>query len=239
MNPNGKVLVGVPAAGPPTWGLLESLLFLVTPNGSYEYKTVRDLGIDLARNVLVKGFLATDAEWLLMVDKDAWLHPMTLVRLLESGQPIVGALCFGGSKPTTPTVYDRWSGDLQCRVDVEGTKAWIQAHEELHINGPVVMKERPDDAVVKVAATGAHCLLVHRLVFDVVGDPWFRANPNAGRGRGEDLYFCRKVQEHGFDVCVDRSVVAGHLIGEVCIGCLDFLAWDRFTDWSERKPIIS
>ena len=234
----GKILVGIPAAGPPTWGLLDSLMRLASPEGAFTYKVVHDLGVDLARNLLVKTAQETGAEWLFFLDKDAWVHPLTLIRLLESRAPIVGALCFGGSKPTTPTVYDAWTGNLQARVAVDDTRVWIQANKELHTNAPVVMGNRPPGAVVKVAATGGHCLLVKRSVFDVIDEPWFKANPATGRGRGEDLYFCHKAAQHGYQIVVDRSVVAGHMVGNVSIGCLDFLAWDRFTDWKERTPII-
>ena len=238
MNPSGKVFVGIPAAGPPTWGLLDSLMRLVAPTGAFTYQTVKGLGVDLARNLLVKQFMETKCEWLLFLDSDAFVAPMTLMRLLQSEREVVGALCFTGSKPTTPTVFDVWSGHLQVRIAVEETREWIEKHEELHCNGPMVMREQPADAVVEVAATGCHTLLVHRMVLDVMEEPWFLSNPKAGSGRGEDLYFCHKAQETGFRTYVDRSVVSGHMVGNVCVGCLDFLAWDSFVDWQERRARI-
>lgn len=235
---DARLFVGIPAAGPPTWGLLDSLMLLVGPGESFTYKVIRGLGVDLARNLLVKRFLESESSHLLFLDADAWIHPMTAMRLLAGEFPIVGALAFGGSKPTTPTVYGAWTGNLQASVDVDGTRKWIQDNEELHINGPALMRDRPPGAAVQVAATGAHCLMIRRSVLETMEPPWFKSNPEAGRGRGEDLYFCHKAGLYGYQVVVDRSVVAAHVVGEVAIGCLDFLAWDRFTNWESREPII-
>ncbi len=171
------------------------------------------------------------------MDADAFLHPKTLIRLLDWGEPIVGALCFSASKPTTPTVYRGWVSEEECAIDLDYVREWLLNYPGLHnTNGPAVLDPRPAGSLREVDATGAHCLLTNRVVFETMPFPWFKCNPRAGRGRGEDLYFCREAAKSGFQVHVDMSVMAGHMQGNSSVGSLEFLAWDRITDWSSKSP---
>lgn len=232
-----KIVVATPAVGSPSWAYVDSLLGLQSPTGMYFTKRTNDLAVDIARNYLAREALDNDAEWILWVDTDAYLHPQTLIRLMDWGEPIVGALAFSASKPTTPTVYKGWASETECIIDLENVEQWLLAHPALHnTNGPAIIDPRPADSLYPVDVTGAHCLLTNRIVFETIPFPWFQCNAKAGRGRGEDLYFCRKAAEHGFQVHVDMSVMAGHMMGHSSIGALDFLAWNSITDWSSKSP---
>lgn len=234
-----KIVVATPAVGDPTWGYVDSLLRLQSPTGMYHTIRTYDLAVDVARNHLAKQALAEDAEWILWVDADAFLHPHTLIRLMSWGVPIVGALCFSASKPTTPTVYKGWASEDECIIALDYVRDWLLTFPGLYnTNGPAVLEPRPAGSLHKVDATGTHCLLVNRVVYETMPFPWFKCNNRAGRGRGEDLYFCREVAKHGFQVHVDMSVTAGHMQGKNSVGPLEFLAWDRITDWSTKSPSI-
>jgi hypothetical protein len=211
---------------------------LVSPTGKYYVERAHGMAVDVARNYIVNAVLERGYEWLLFVDSDARLHPLTLVRLLEWQEPIVGALCFTASKPTTPTVYRGWVSEEEVAIPLEEIHEWVVGHRELHTNGPALIQDRPDESLYRVDSTGAHCLLVNRIVFETVPKPWFRVNPRAGRGRGEDVYFFRKLKEHGFTGHVDLSVVAGHEVGRLGVGPLDFLAWYTITDWQNKVPAV-
>lgn len=121
----GAVAVAVPAYGPPTWGLLKSLLALQGPDGAgWSFTMVEKLGVEQARDVLAVRFLAGQAEWLLFVDADATLHPRTIERLLSWGQPMVAALAFTRTPPPQPTIYvgerpDQEEGLPEFRIRVE------------------------------------------------------------------------------------------------------------------------
>jgi hypothetical protein len=79
----------------------------------------------------------------------------------------------------------------------------------------------PEDACVRVSATGAACLLIHRMALERVekdtGDvaaPWFRetALRNAPLAlMGEDLTFCLRCAAAQVPVHVHTGVRAGHL----------------------------
>jgi hypothetical protein len=239
----GAVAVAVPAYGPPTWGLLKSLLALQGPDGAgWSFTTVEKLGVEQARDVLAVRFLEGQAEWLLFVDSDATLHPRTIERLLSWGQPMVAALAFTRTPPPQPVIYaggrpEQEVGLPEFRIRVEETREWLRRWPELWQNGPAMIEPRPEDALTEVDFTGMHCTLIHRSVFETVPPPFFeRAHPVGGPwGAGEDYTFCRKAASCGFKIFVDRSVQAGHLLGEVSVGALGFLAYDRITNWEEGR----
>ena len=89
------------------------------------------------------------APWLLMLDTDMWFPPDTAARLIAAAdpvdRPVVGALCFSQNHEGAPfsTMYDLTEPE-------PGRLAFIR------------YKEWPEDTCVRVSATGAACLLMHR-----------------------------------------------------------------------------
>lgn len=139
--------------------------------------------IEKARNQLALTFRQSGAKWLLALDADMVFTPDLITRLMKhaTGKRIVGALCFG------------WTG----------TEAWPTMYDEKFD----VMHDWAPGDLVTVGGTGAACLMIPRTVFQQIEGPWYKT---ATGEVGEDLYFCRLAREHGFEVCVDTSVVAGH-----------------------------
>lgn len=169
-----------------------------------------------ARSQLVETFLTSelyrDAEWLFMVDSDMVFEPDALRRLLEVAdpeeRPIVGGLCFAGSSPEDcyPTLY-RLVPHEEARWEIEKVTEW------------------PEGELLKVGATGAAALLVHRGVLETMyrafeflpngqrnNYPWFVEGhvDHAGRPLGEDIAFCIRAQGLGYPVHVHTGVEFGH-----------------------------
>lgn len=171
-----------------------------------------------ARSQIVDAFLHSaevmvngkHPDWLLMVDSDMTWKPTAPFALIESanrmGAKIMGGLCIGGGHAGMfPTLY---------------------ALERLE-NGemsPYKLTDWPDGAVVKVDATGAACLLVHRDVYVKMAKdhfwlpdgtpephPWFIEGRRMGNQYGEDIGFCMRAKASGFDVYVDTAVEFGHM----------------------------
>lgn len=243
----GRIALGIPVCGLPSWHLVRSLMSLEWPDEQRAFITAgeydRPLPIDAAHNRIIETFLAEPRlEWLFMVDADATLHPQTLLRLLSWNRPIVGALCFSRYPPPHPTIYAGHPANApegHSRIHIDETRAWLESHSALVTNAAALLDPRPADALVEVDFTGAHCLLVHRTVLEAIAAPWFeRLLSPSELGTGADRDFCQKARAKGFSVCVDRSVVAGHLSGEHVIAALDFLVWDRVTDWKRERPML-
>lgn len=161
--------------------------------------------ISRARNMATEMFMEDhDAPWLLMCDTDMWFPDDVLDRLVaaadENERPVVGALCFSTSNdgPALPTLYD-WhdSPDDACFTP------W---------------QEWPEGECVRVDATGAACLLMHRGALGLVAKsaadpaaPWFRETSVGAVLIGEDLTFCLRCAAAGVPVHVHTGIGAGHV----------------------------
>jgi GT2 family glycosyltransferase len=165
--------------------------------------------ISTARNKLVDDFLTRQrAPWLLMVDTDMVFAPDALTRLVKAASkqhaPITGALCYSqndGAADPYPVMYE---------LVQEPGKPMAFARPA----------SWPEDSLVRVSATGAAFLLLHREALEAVRDgkdpaaPWFRetAIPGAPLAlMGEDMTFCLRAAAAGIPVHVHTGVQVGHI----------------------------
>lgn len=162
------------------------------------------------------------AQWLWMVDSDMCWDADAFYRLLASAdpidRPIVGGLCFAGGRTGTPfpTIY---------RLHRENPEAHFEI-EPVH--------EYPKGAMVKVGATGAAFMVIHRSVFVQMSQPWpkgFGTKPDGtpnpypwfseggtdakGNPYGEDTAFCIKAAACGIPTYVNTDVRIGHVKSHV------------------------
>lgn len=181
-------------------------------------------GLAQGRNTMVRNFLDdTNAEWLFMVDSDMGFDEDSVDRLLVTAdpvdRPIVGGLCFAlgeleskNYKSTRyeiiPTIYE-YASYKQDGVEWEV--------------GFVANEKYPRNDVVRVAATGAAFLLIHRdslvLMQKKYNDNWFSptTHPTGDQGRprifSEDFSFFLRCAQVGLPVYVDTSVKTVHIKG--------------------------
>ncbi len=237
----GGVCIGVVAVGPPTWDLVGSIVKLRKP-AAWTWRRVGPLAVDVGRNRLCREFLRSEDEWLLMVDADAVLHPMTLLRLLSWKQPVVSALAFSRYGPMFPTVYRGRPADGRpgYRIQYGDVKAWLQEHPELISSEPVVLpfgrqEECDRNALYQVDRTGCHCVLIHRSALEEVAQPWFRAKEDFENGAGEDFFFFERLEAAGIPVYVDLGCMAGHVYGDRVLAARDHLVWDYASTFGEQQ----
>lgn len=158
--------------------------------------------IPAGRNVLVQQFLATSHDFLWMVDTDMGWATGALNVLMRTARekaagsavvPVVGAYTVGefGGPPDGMGGYDRVHSPVLYR--------------ERENYGLELIKEYPVDAPVRVDATGAACLLIHRTA--VAGwQGWFNTTPNMG----EDIAFCMRLKKLGVPLYVHTGVKTSH-----------------------------
>jgi GT2 family glycosyltransferase len=161
-------------------------------------------GIADGRNELFGRFLSqTEAEWLWFVDTDMGFAKDTVDRLVASAdpveRPIVGGLCFRLVRSGQGSFYGSRYGILPTVFD------WDEANEGFL---PRLRYER--DAVQKVDATGAACLLIHRSVAEKLAPSPFSIADVGDHQVSEDLSFCLRAGWQGFSVHVDASVKTTH-----------------------------
>jgi len=164
--------------------------------------------LSTGRNLLCADFLARPGapEWLFMVDTDMVFEADTIDRLIAAADPVevpvLGGLC--------------WSLDAGVKVPV----MYELVQKEAGVLAFTRPARWPEDAVMRVSATGAACLLIHRSVLEAVektsGDaaaPWFRETAVGAplSLMGEDMTFCLRCAAADVPVHVHTGVRPGHL----------------------------
>lgn len=150
-----------------------------------------------ARNELVQFFLQGDADYFFSVDTDISFPPTTLPTLLSHNVPIVSAYYNGVGEDgkTFPVALNR--------------------NEEGMFN-KVTAKDIRGRGLKKVDAIGMGCALVERAVMEKLGTGalWPFAeiiNPETGQALGEDVTFCLRAKELGYDSYFDVDTRVEHL----------------------------
>lgn len=237
-----QVAIGIPTCGPPTWGLLDSLVAFQTYHFQTDWNTSlriirppRPLPIAMARQHVARYFIAnTHADYLWWIDQDCFFLPETLQRLMAWNEAIVGALCMIRSSDfTKPMVMRDAMGDDGHMCRVRDVYPFAAKYLDCETNEPQIVNPIPDEALFAVDYTGCHCLLTRREVYQDMTPPYFSDIP----GR-EDRYFMLKAKDEcGYQPHVDFSTVVGHGAGaERSIGILDFMAHYRYVnDIEEAK----
>jgi hypothetical protein len=196
---------------------------IIRPGGKELRALTGTGGIPASRNLVARDFLdSTDGEWLFMVDTDMGFRADTVERLIASAdpaeRPVIGALTFQ---------LKRQRGSVT-ELRAERFKIQPVTLEYLELEtGEVGFRpmEYARDDVVRVAGTGAACLLMHRDALAKVraryGDCWFdpMKHPTGDRGKprqfSEDLSFCVRLAAVDIPVYVDTSVKTTHEKGGI------------------------
>lgn len=141
------------------------------------------------RNGIAERAIKLGASWVLYLDDDQVLAPDTLERLLAHDKDIVSGLYVARSIPFVPHVYDQ--------------------EDERQFCSPRLLSPF-DGGLTKVLATGAGCMLVKTRVFAGMEKPWWRLGQITKDGWGDDLNFCHRAREAGFEVWADLDTIVGH-----------------------------
>ena len=166
------------------------------------------------RNKLCQATLDSECQWLWMVDSDMGFEPDTLSRLLAVAdpqeRPVVGALAFslreagsdgyGGmvtfASPTILMWQDDPMGDGIGRF--VGPQVWENAY--------------PVNSMIKVGATGAACILIHRSVLEKMGSGWYDQIPvGDGTLEGEDISFCHRMKDLDIPLWIHTGIRTTHM----------------------------
>lgn len=204
-----KVSIGSCDPGNVNGGFAFSLIQLVQSRSSRLGPFIRIKGSGLLskqRNRLVKQFLETKSDWLLMMDSDEQLPVSSFDKLIEAAhekeRPVVAGLVFASfdtgfpyPKPV-PTIFQ-------------------DAPE-----GFLPLNNYDKDSLFQIDAAGTGCLLIHRSVLEAIRDDadqhqgtdwcWFWDGPINGEWIGEDLQFSRRIRSLGFPIYAHTGAILPH-----------------------------
>lgn len=157
--------------------------------------------IDVVRNNLVKQTLAIGCTHIIMMDTDQIYNTKDMfARMLAHKLPVVGAMVHRRYPPFDPLLFRGGIGKMR---PVPGSEI------DDGMNGV-------NGGLVEVDATGCGCVLYDTQVFiDLMPEDngnWFELKVDeSGQPVGEDIGFCAKLKQHGYNIFVDCSIKIQHL----------------------------
>jgi len=152
------------------------------------------------RNEIVKKFLETDFDYLVMLDCDI-IPPLNFLSLVDFDKDIIGGLCFAcknrqGRDIILPLALEKKPSE---RKDVD----W--KYKPLKLNG--------NEGLIEVDAVGTGAIIIARRVLE---HPKMKPafidyyDENGLRIEGLDLSFCRRAKEAGFKVYTHTDFPCSH-----------------------------
>lgn len=140
------------------------------------------------RNTIVQKFLATDCDYLMMVDADI-IPPASILNLADFDKDIITPLMFV------------WQKGMLIPLFLKRNKDGIYDSDD-YIN---------KTGLQEVDATGTGCIIIKRKVLEAVKHPFENVYDEDGiKTLGNDFYFCQKAKKLGFRIWVHLDYVAGH-----------------------------
>lgn len=188
-----KILIAVPSMEKVDALFAQSLANLKRDSDSTIQFMVGSL-IYESRNVLAMSALEMNADFVLWLDSDIVFQPDLLERLLadiNSKRDIVSALYFSRQYPYNPVIYSK--------TGFEEDKPVCVAYYDY-----------PSDSVFKVEGCGFGAVLMKTQVLADINerfDNFFAPLI----GFGEDLSFCIRAHNCGYDIWCDSRIKIGHL----------------------------
>lgn len=192
-----KIFIAIPTMESVPVQFLGSMLQLKRTD--YEIKFGIETGslVYNARNNLARQAVAAECDWVLWLDSDMVFDPDLLDRMLtvckENDIDFLTALCFRRKPPYTPCIFDV----LEQRKDGKGARytAFLSVPEgRFKVGGcgfaGVLMST---DVLISVAAK------FNGQIFD----PMY--------GFGEDVAFCWRARQCGYDIWCDSNIEMGHV----------------------------
>ncbi len=151
------------------------------------------------REKLVEVALKEGCDAVLFIDSDMRFPHDTIEILLSREQPIVGVNAVTRRKPVLPTAL---------RLMVERDK-----NDKIVRHKWEKVDSMGKEGVEPVSALGFGVTLIRKEVFDGMKRPWFDVGWGKAGIVGEDVHFCVKAMDAGFQPHVDHSLskFIGHI----------------------------
>ena len=144
-----------------------------------------------SRNKLAAKAMKDEFDYVLWLDSDMVFSPDILEKLIADDKDMVSGLYFRRTSPYTPVIYK----DSELK---DGRLVWTD------------YTDYPKGELFKVAGAGFGCVLMKTdMIFDMIGKygDWFTPLYFSG----EDLSFCYRARELGYEIWCDSRIKCGHM----------------------------
>lgn len=177
------IMLGMPAMGDIN---AHTCAAMVRVKGADTIRIVINSLVHDARNKLCEAAIKSNADYLFMVDSDMDFPKDTISKFVDDGYPVVTGLCVKRRDDCDPCVYDDFSPEM------------LLVHEDF------------THGKFEVKGCGAAVMLIRvdvlREMYKKYGT-WF----DFYRGLGEDLSFCRRLNEMNIPILCDTTVPIAHM----------------------------
>jgi len=177
-------------------GFLDTFILLKKPDFVYLRPQFPSMEIDIIRNQLVKQALEAGCTHLLMMDTDQTYSDRDMIlKMLAHKKKVISAI-----------VHRRYP-PFDC-ITLRGEPGkYTQVSDE-----EILAARDSDNHLVEIDATGCGCLLYNTEVFQEIKPPWYEfSKTESGDVVGEDIGFCHKLKDAGYNIYCDVSIDIGHL----------------------------
>lgn len=193
MKKQKSILVVVLNQGEIRTELVNTLLRLPF-QGKYElfFSFPSDKPISYNRNKIVKNFLKSGCDYLLMIDSDI-VPPLDVLDLADFQKDIIVPLMFAFAKDSYIPLILRFNDDGE--------------HNPIKLTG--------EEGLVECDAVGTGCMFLSRriLAHPKMKAPFLNIYDQEGmKIRGLDLEFCRRAKELGFKVYAHTEYTCKHIV---------------------------
>ena len=182
---------------------------------TYVYGYTERTVVDWARNSLGRYVRDTKCEYtgdfythVLWIDSDHAFNPDLACQLARHDKDAVSALYFARGEKPLPIAYVK--PEKPKSVDLEDKDAY--KHSQILEVPPVLME---------IDAVGFGALLMKRDLFVKIPEPWFTIDWKAG----EDVAFCVKAKEYGYQFFLDGRYILGHIDAPRVVSKDDYLRY--------------
>ncbi len=193
-NTLDKITIGLPSSGTIRIETAVSLAALVsaTKNMQFYLDTPTTCYIHQNREDIVTKALQMQSDYILFIDSDMAFPADSLITLLSHHVDIIGVHYNHRSVPPTSVV----------KLDPECTAG----KEVIYVKDSATKK-------FKCRAVGTGFMLIKTAVFRKIKPPWFFFRPSSHpKGAiGEDVWFCDRAREQGFDIWCDPTIHIDHI----------------------------
>lgn len=190
-----KIMIAVPCMDQVPAPFAQSLAMIRKPDDDVACSFQMGSLIYTSRNNLALQAMKAEFDYMLWLDSDMVFQQDLLVKMKqvmdEKDLDFLTGLYFRRVPPFTPVLFD------QLDIEEDGSCTWTD------------WKDVPE-GMFKIGGCGFGCVLIKTdVLFDVQSKFGEMFNPIANMG--EDLSFCWRARQCGYDIWCDPSLVCGHV----------------------------
>lgn len=190
-----KILIAIPCMDQVPAPFAQSLAMIQKTEDNVACSFQMGSLIYTSRNNLALQAMKAEFDYMLWLDSDMVFQQDLLIRMKqtmdEKGLDFLTGLYFRRVPPFTPVLFD------QLDIAEDGSCTWTD------------WKDVPE-GLFKIGGCGFGCVLIKTdVLFDVQAKFGEMFNPIANMG--EDLSFCWRARQCGYDIWCDPSLVCGHV----------------------------